>query len=352
MTRLNLFAGTAALLMLVACGSSGSDSDTPTPTNVTPQASSGFAVAGETSRGNVTFTIRNAPSYDQEGDFSQIVANGGDFEDADGEEIPFTLDSFELGSQNVSIAFNDDETEVTLTINGTDYQLERVIDPEEPEALLYSFESDSVLVGLNIAALSSFFDLGTTEEVVTIVAASEITNTTDTFVLDVFGFDTDPTLIQATTGTATYTGNAFIFGTNINDSGPDDGMDTDPNAPAEGFDGLEGTINLTADFDDSSIGGFATFTNDPLDDEPLLTETVTFEDTAITGNGFSGSLTSDEQFFEEGVTFGDVTYDGNFYGAEGENIAGAISGDLIVEGAGAPVLMLGVFGGTANATDP
>ncbi len=328
------------LTLLTACGSSGSSGGDEVDTT-TPQASTGFAVAGQTDRASVTFTIRDVPSYEETGDYSQVVANGGVFvDDETGEETPFTLDTFELGSQDVSIGFNDDESEATLTINGNTYTLTRVIDPEEPDDIIYEFADDTAYVGFSVTPILDF-ELGADSSVVTAVSGAELTNTGISTFLDVLGFDTNPEAIAATTGEATYEGNLILVGTNINEEGPDDGSETDPDAPTQGFDGIEGALTMTANFDSNTISGNAVLDND--NPEMPLTETLIFESAAITGNGFSGAVTGDGQFFEPGLSLGDVNYDGHFFGAEGESVAGTLSGEVLVEGAD-PILMLGVYG--------
>ncbi len=326
MKNIAKYAGLVSISALTACGSSGSGTDTTVPV---AQASTGFAMAGQTERGGVTFTKRGMASYFETGDFSGFVA-AGPFSD---EEIDYTVDSFALASNDITVAISDDEEEVIFTIDGATYTLARYIDPEEPDDILYIFADDNGYAGIQFIAISDFVDI--------FVADVTLTDET-TFVLDVMGFDTDPSIIAAESGTATYLGEVSIIGERLSTVDPD-------STDVAGFDEISGELTLTADFGASNISGSAILENG-ADDMPLV-ETVTFENAAINGNGFSGSVTSDDEFFMPGQSLGDVTYSGNFYGPNGETVAGSITGEMLIDGED-PLLLLGYFGADEQPASP
>ena len=320
------YAGLVGISALTACGSSGSATDTTVPVS---QASTGFAVAGQAARGGVTFTKRGMASYFETGDFSGFVA-AGPFST---EEIEYTVDSFALASNDITVAVSDDEEEVIFTIDGATYTLARYVDPEEPDDLIYVFADENGYAGVKFVAISDFVDI--------FIADVTLTDQT-TLVLDVMGFDTDPSVIAAESGTATYLGQVSFTGERLSTVDPD-------NPDEGGFDGISGELTLTADFGASNISGSAVLENGS--DETPLVETVTFQDAAINGNGFSGSVTSDEAFFGPGQSLGDVTFSGNFYGPNGETVAGSITGEVLINGED-PLLLLGYFGANEQPARP
>ena len=160
-----------------------------------------------------------------------------------------------------------------------------------------------------------FFKTGDARAVQTISILDVNGTTLDTAFLAI-GYDTDPTEVNAQTGSATYrAGLDLYFATPSGAAllGDDSGqiqVNFDANT-------ISGTFNVTPASLDLNIGA------------PLITipeATVTFNSGGINGNTFSGSAAI--TFTGTGIapTVSDLDYDGRFYGADAAAVGGQVTG--------------------------
>lgn len=131
-------------------------------------------------------------------------------------------------------------------------------------------------------------------------------------------------------------------------------------APSTGFEDWDsavaearGDLNMAANFGAGTVSGSltnmqgrATRTEDPTRTWNTITGTVTLNETAITGNGFSGALTADSNFESEiGTIASGSTYSGTFFGSDADEVAGGFNVTGTSAEDGAAYLGWGVFQG-------
>ncbi len=337
MRSIGTYLALTSITALAACGSSGSSSSGSGSGGddvEVAQASTGYAVAGETDPAGVAFTKSSVPLIGAFGEFSEAIDAGLS---APTEDSDISVDDIRLAPQAITIAVSDDLESIVLTVDGVDYTatLSDEVGLFDGFDSAYTFEDGDAGIYLNTSTISD------SAEMVFITAATDEQILTG---FDTFGFDTDPTVIDAVTGTATYDGQITLYTV----SSFEDGLGTQIDGDA-----LSGDITLTADFDGNAISGDAVFTEEVFDtdtsDFVTVSDNLTFEAAAIDGNGFSGTVSDDGEFFGDGVTLQDVTYNGNFYGAEGETVGGNLSGTIGNSEMSAP--LQGAFGANASSGD-
>ena len=141
--------------------------------------------------------------------------------------------------------------------------------------------------------------------------------------------NTDPAVIGARTGTATYTGSGGINATTIDNSSY---VSASGNATLNA-DFVNGTISGTMNVSDSghSVGGFT-----------VPSTTVTINQGTINGNGFSGTMSLTPADFNL-QSVGTITYSGNFYEHNGTSVAANSSGTGVANGSGLQTIVNGGF---------
>lgn len=156
----------------------------------------------------------------------------------------------------------------------------------------------------------------------------------------VVGTETETSAI-ATLPTATYTGWSRVR------IGPTTGFDNWDTMVSEG----RGDITLTADFGAGTVSGAVTKmqTRQPQGIDPTgawsdISGELTLGSTAISGNGFVGDISADAAFATDvGTLDSGSSYSGTFFGAAGEEAAGAINLMGTRADTGNPFIAFGVW---------
>lgn len=145
----------------------------------------------------------------------------------------------------------------------------------------------------------------------------------------VFGYKTDPTVVNARSATANYFG-----GTNFK-------VATTTKGNAIGT----GSVALTADFTNSTVQGTITGGYTEFGSAVRFPIDITLNQGAITGNGFSGTLGLTPSQFGSTST-SNATYSGSFFGPTADEVGGTFS----AEGSGLTkdTVIQGAFTGVEN----
>lgn len=114
-----------------------------------------------------------------------------------------------------------------------------------------------------------------------------------------------------------------------------------------------GDLNMAANFGAGTISGSltnmsgrATRAEDPTRTWNPIAGSVSLNETAITGNGFSGSLSADSNFESEiGTIASGSTYSGTFFGSDADEVAGGFNLSGTAAEGGASFVGWGVFQG-------
>ena len=283
-----LVCSSAALLALTACGG-GSGEDgffTANEVGSVPNALEDGVVfaakhasaldrdysAETTSPGTVPFTLRKTA----EGNLAMTV---------DGTEIIFTeADRSEFG-------YVDDTAPGYLSLSSADGDQENVLDPENTSyANVFSYYFDNTGEGGNYGYV-------------------------------VIGAETELADLEALSSELTY--NGFM---NIEFH-----QQTDYVRFAESAVRVRGNMELVANFDSGMISGNSELGDlmlrDGDTDEAPMDGQVFYTSTMIDGTSFGSTITADTDFYTStGVGLVDVEYEGSFFGPNGEEAAGVLSG--------------------------
>ncbi len=235
-------------------------------------------------------------------------ALGLELADAEGETIEVSRAEFvrsAVGESFVSVedgtitlsadffASDVDEWDATLTFLGEDVTIENGAGTLASGQTVRLFEADE---GTYSAAISAATGAGDVEGTAYYV----------------FGFETDPDVADARTGSAFYSGEFVAFGRLVDDTGAllEDGAEAEMN----------GALALTVNFDDDEVTG-------DLNGEYLSDgETIAVDlelDTNLIGNGFNGDLSCDSSASCSSAT----TIDGALYGPNAQEAGGVIAVD-------------------------
>lgn len=149
-------------------------------------------------------------------------------------------------------------------------------------------------------------------------------------VYGVAGIETNPAAL-AGKANATYSGQGFVAGQRTDNLGEFR---------------LEGDVAMNAGFNAAQISGTIGNLWDRLN-SASVDGNVAMETTGIVGNSFTGALSGDAAFVANGFMLGgDAAYKGKFFGPDGQELGGVLSGSVSV--GGVPGVFAGTFSGSQN----
>ena len=288
-------------VVLAACGGSGTEPETNVvlPIDVEPLAATGFARESDTLGGTYDLSVPNVPT-------SQYPVS-------------------ELISRNIEMKRESPDGPIVVTIDGRSVEL-----------VVQTQDSLYARAGVGDDQIALFSQFGNSDVVdgyyLRVVEDGDFTES-----LFVAGFDTDPTVISAASGSATYRGDVEfnMYRNQLNADG-------------------KGRFLIVADFDGQTISGDLAVQvdgighdgNADVDIIPTGLINLSLEPTPITQNGFSGTIVVADG--ELNGTLNSGSYDGRFFGAAGEAVGGGISGSISHPGFEAETVLNGIFAGPVD----